>query len=140
VRSSCLYLNTTALQAVNGGESKNVSALINSVEHALAAAASDTVKVAKFVETCVLPLLRKAQTNESTIKSITSLINPQAANIEQAGFAVLGMVINALDAAGAAAAANGLNVTLDAQLVADIKAIAAEVKGALPAVAAPASK
>ena len=60
--------------------------------------------------------------------------------VERAGFAVLGVVINAINAAGAAAGANGLNVTLDAQLVADIKAIAAEVKGALPAVAAPASK
>ena len=38
------------------------------------------------------------------------------------------MVINAINAAGAAAGANGLNVTLDAQLVADIKAIAAAVK------------
>jgi hypothetical protein len=43
-------------------------------------------------------------------------------------FAVLGVVINAVDDAGAAAGANGLNVTLDAQLVADIKAIAAAVK------------
>jgi len=42
------------------------------------------------------------------------------------------VVINALDAAGAAAGANGLNVTLDAQLVADIKAIASAVKGGLP--------
>ena len=58
---------------------------------------------------------------------MTALVSPQAANIERAGFAVLGVVINAIDAAGAAAGANGLNVTLDAQLVADIKAIAAAV-------------
>jgi hypothetical protein len=37
-----------------------------------------------------------------------------------------------IDAAGAAAGENGLNLTLDAQLVADIKAMAAAVKGALP--------
>ena len=61
---------------------------------------------------------------------------PQAANIERAGFAVLGVVISAIDAAGAAAAANGLNVSLDAQVVADVKAIAAAVKGALPVTAA----
>ena len=48
------------------------------------------------------------------------------------------MVINALDADGAAAGANGLNVTLDAQLVADIKAIVAAVKGVLSATAVPA--
>ena len=69
---------------------------------------------------------------------MTALVSPQAANIERAGSAVLGVVINALDAAGAAAGANGLNVTLDAQVVADIKAIASAVKGAVSATAAPA--
>jgi hypothetical protein len=115
-----------------------MSALITSVEHALAVAAQDVVKTAKFVETSVLPVLKTAQANQSTIESITSLVSPQAANIERAGFAVLGVVINALDAAGAAGAANGLNVTLDAQLVADIKAIASAVKGALGVTAVPA--
>jgi hypothetical protein len=69
---------------------------------------------------------------------VTSLVIPQAANIERAGFAALSVVINAIDAAGAAAGANGLNVSLDAQLVADVKAIAVAVKAVLPAVAAPA--
>jgi hypothetical protein len=115
-----------------------MSALITSVEHALAVAAQDVVKTAKFVETSVLPSLKTAQANEATIESITSLVSPQAANIERAGFAVLGVVINALDAAGAAAGANGLNVTLDAQLVADIKAIASAGKSAVSPTAAPA--
>ena len=104
-----------------------MSALITRVEHALGVAASDTVKAAKFVERSVLPVLKKAQADQSTIEAVTSLFRPQAANIERAGFAVLGVVINALDAAGVAAGANGLNVTLDAQLLADIKAIAATV-------------
>jgi len=82
-----------------------MSALLNSVEHALATAASDTVKVAKFVETSVLPVLKSAQANASTIEAVTSLVSPQVANIERAGFAVLGVVINAIDAAGAAAGA-----------------------------------
>ena len=86
---------------VTGRESKNkMSALITNVEHALAIAAQDVVKTAKFVETSVLPVLKSAQANESTIESITSLVSPSAANIERAGFAVLGVVINALDAAG----------------------------------------
>ena len=118
-----------------------MSALITSVEHALATAASDTVKVAKFVETSVLPVLKKAQADQSTIETITSLVSPSAANIERAGFAVLGVVINALDAAGTAAGANSLNVTFDAQLVADIKAIAGAVKSAMsPTVAAAPAK
>ena len=53
---------------------------------------------------------------------------------------VLGVVINAIDAAGAAAGANGLNVTLDGQLAADIKSIAAAFKAALLTVATPATK
>ena len=118
-----------------------MSALIPSVEHALALAAQDVVKTAKFVETSVLPVLKSAQANQSTIETVTSLVSPQAANIERAGFGVLGVVINAMDAAGTAAGANGLNVTFDAQLVADIKAIAAAVKGAMsPAVAAAPAK
>jgi BioD-like phosphotransacetylase family protein len=118
-----------------------MSALITSVEHALAVAAQDVVKTAKFAETSVLPALKSAQANQSTIESITSLVDPQAANIERAGFAVLGVIINAIDGAGAAAGTSGLNITLDAQLVADVKAIAAAVKGALsPAVAAAPAK
>jgi hypothetical protein len=110
--------------------------LITSVEDALATAASDTVKVAKSVEASVLPVLKKAQAVQSTIEAVTSLVSPQAANIERAGFAVLGVVIKAIDDASTAVGANGLNVSLDAQLVADIKAIAAAVKGALSATAA----
>ena len=68
-----------------------MSVLITNIEHARATAASDTVKVAKFVETSVLPVLKKAQA--STIESVTALVSPQAANIERAGFAVLGVVI-----------------------------------------------
>ena len=113
-----------------------MSASITSIEHSLAVAASETVKVAKFVETSVLPVLKKAQADAPTIEAVTSLVSPQAANIERAGFAVLGVVIKAIDDAGAASGANGLNVTLDAQLVADIKSIASVVKSAVPVAAA----
>jgi hypothetical protein len=109
-----------------------MSALISSFEHAPATAASVTLKVAKFVERSVLPVLKKAQADQSTIEAVTSLVSPQAANIERVGFAVLGVVINALDDANAAASTSGLNVTLDAQLVSDIKSIATAVKGAVP--------
>ena len=111
--------------------------LLNSVEHALASAASDVVKVAKFVEQSVLPVLKKAQADAPTIEAVTALISPQAANIERVGFAVLGLVIKAIDDAGAVAGSNGLNITLDAALVADIKSIASVVKGAAPVAAAP---
>ena len=92
----------SASPAVNGEKEKTMSALITSVEHALAVAASDTVKVAKFVETKVLPVLKQAQAEASTIEAVTSLVSPQAANIERAGFAVLGVVVKAIDDAGTA--------------------------------------
>ena len=101
-----------------------MSALLSGIEHAFASAACDVVKVAKFVETKVLPVLKQAQAEAPTIEAVTALVSPQAANIKRVGFAVLGVVIKAIDDAGAAAGASGLNVSLDAQLVADIKSIA----------------
>jgi hypothetical protein len=46
------------------------------------------------------------------------------------------VVIKAIETPELLPGANGLNVTLDAQLVADIKSIAPAVKGAVPPVAA----
>lgn len=63
-----------------------MSTLISSIEHSLAIAASDTVKVAKFVETKVLPVLKQAQADAPTIEAVTALVSPQAANVERAGF------------------------------------------------------
>ena len=45
-------------------------------------------------------------------------------------FAVLGVVIKAID--DVAAGTSGLNVSLDAEFVADIKSIASVLKGAVP--------
>ena len=56
-------------------------------------------------------------------------MSPQAANIELAGFAVLGVVIKAIEDAGTEV---GANVSLDGQLAADIKSIAPKVKSAAP--------
>lgn len=98
--------------------------LITSVEHAFAAAAKDAVSTAKFVEQKVLPVLQKANADATTIENITSLVSPQAANIERAAFAVLGVVIKAIQDAGTAANSSGLNISLDQTVVADVKAVA----------------
>ena len=79
-----------------------MSTLLSSVEQSLAAAASDAVKVAKFVEQKVLPAMKQAQAEAST-EAVTALVSPQAANIERVGFAVLGLVLKAIDDAGTAA-------------------------------------
>ena len=104
---------------------------ITTLEHAFASAASDVVKVARFVETKVLPELLRVQADSATVEAVANLVSPQAANIERVGFAVLGTVIKAVQDAQKAAGAGGLNVALDADLVADVKSIMASVtKGA----------
>lgn len=103
--------------------------LINTVEHALAKAAQDIVTAAKFVAQTVVPVLQKAKTDEATIEAVTGLVSPAAVNIERAAFALLGVVIKALGDGSQAVLAGGLNVQLDAALVADIKAIMAVVQG-----------
>jgi hypothetical protein len=106
--------------------------LITTVEHAFAVAAQDTVKTAKFIENAVLPALQKASANAATVEAVTGLISPAAANIERTAFAVLGLAIKAIEDAEAAAAGGGVNVSLDAALVADLKSIAPAITGAAP--------
>ncbi len=102
--------------------------LLTSIEHAFATAASDVVKMAKYVEAKVLPALQKVEADAPTIEAITSLISPQAANIERVGFAILGSAIKAIQDAEAAGNAGGVNIALDATVVADIKSIIPTIK------------
>ncbi len=97
--------------------------LLSTFEHAFATAATDVVKIAKFVESKVLPELRKANASAATLESVTALVSPQAANIERVGFGILGLAIKAIQDAEAAVGAGGVNLTLDASLVADIKSL-----------------
>jgi hypothetical protein len=103
--------------------------LITTADHAFASAAKDIVAVAKTIQSSVLPVLTKAATQASTIEAVTGLVCPAAVNIERAAFAVLGAIIKAITDAGTAVAAGGLNVQLDAALVADVKSIIPAVKG-----------
>lgn len=104
--------------------------LITTLEHAFAVAAQKIVAEAKFVESKVLPVLEKAQAQAQTVEAITGLVSPQAANIERVGYAILGQVIKAIEDSASAAAAGGLNVTLDQAVVDDIKTIIPAVKAA----------
>lgn len=99
---------------------------IDKAEHAIATVAHDIVKVAR----AVVPVLQKVQGQEATVEALTSLVDPNAVNIERAAFAVLGKICVAITDAGNAVAANGLNVQLDAQEVADLKTIAAYLQAA----------
>jgi hypothetical protein len=100
---------------------------IDKAEHAIASVAHDIVKVAR----AVVPVLQKIQGQEATVEALTSLVDPNAVNIERAAFAVLGKICVAITDAGNAVAANGINVQLDAQEIADLKSIAAYLQQAV---------
>ena len=107
---------------------------ITKVEHALAVVAQDIVRFAK----AVAPIIQKIQASEPTVEALTSLVDPNAVAAERAAFALLGKVCTAVGHLGDAAAANGINIQLDAQELADIKALLpalsklAQAAGVLP--------
>jgi hypothetical protein len=89
------------------------------IGHFFATVAGDIVKGARAVANVML----KAQKAEPEIEAISSLFFPQAVELERGAFALLGMAAQAVTEAGDAAAANGINIVLDQQLIADIKAL-----------------
>ena len=96
---------------------------ITTAEHAMAIAAQNIVRDWKYVESKVLPALQDVEAKATSIEAVTGLVSESAANIEKAAFGVLGFVIKAIQDVTAAAAGGGLNVSLDASVVADIKSI-----------------
>ncbi len=91
------------------------------IGHFFATVAGDIVKGARAVASVML----KAQKAEPEIEAISSLFFPQAVELERGAFALLGMAAQAVTEAGDAAAAKGINIVLDQQLIADIKALIA---------------
>jgi len=63
----------------------------------------------------------KAQKAEPEIEALSSLIFPQAVELERGAFALLGLAAHAVSETGDAAAANGINIVLDQQLMKDIR-------------------
>jgi len=89
------------------------------IGHFFATVAADIVKGARVAAT----VMRKVGNVETEVEAVSSLFFPQAVALERGAFALLGLAAQAVSEAGDAAAANGLNITLDQQLVADIKAL-----------------
>jgi hypothetical protein len=89
------------------------------IGHFFATVAADIVKGARAVG----GVMMKVGKSETEIETITSLFFPQAVALERGAFALLGLAAQAVSEAGDAAAVNGLNITLDQQLVADIKSL-----------------
>lgn len=94
------------------------------IGHFFATVAGDIVKGARAVGGVLL----KVGKVEPEIEALTSLCFPQAVELERGAFALLGMAAQAIHEAGDAAEANGLNLALDKQLVADIKALIASIE------------
>jgi hypothetical protein len=89
------------------------------IGHFFATVAGDIVKGAKAAASVML----KIEQAEPQIEAVSSLFFPQAVELERGAFALLGMAAQAVTEAGNVAGANGVNIALDAQLVADIKAL-----------------
>jgi len=93
-----------------------------SAGHAFASLFKDVVTVSKKVVT----VLDSMQNEEKLIESLTALVSPQAAAVEQIAFGALGALVAAVQAVETAAGANGVNVTFDASVVTEVKALIAE--------------
>src|ERR1700721_701567 len=93
-----------------------------SAGHAFASLFKDVVTVSKKVVTAIGGLQGEA----TVIESLTSLVSPQAAAVEQIAFGARGELVAAVQATEAAAAANGVNITFDASVVAEVKKLLTE--------------
>jgi hypothetical protein len=90
-----------------------------SAGHAFASLFKDVVTVSKLV----VSALGGIQNEAKLIESLTSLVSPQAAAVEQIAFGALGELIAAVQATETAAGANGVNVSFDASVVTEIRAL-----------------
>jgi hypothetical protein len=93
-----------------------------SAGHAFASLFKEVVTVSKKVVT----VLGGLQNEETLIESLTALVSPQAAAVEQIAFGALGELVAAVRATETAAATNGVNVPFDASVVTEVKKLITE--------------
>jgi len=101
----------------------------SSLGHVFATIFSDISKGAKAVGNA----LAKVEAAEPVIEGISAVVYPPAVLIERAAFSILGKAAAAVHDAGAVADGSGMNITIDAQTVADLKDLIATVRGDLAA-------
>jgi hypothetical protein len=87
------------------------------IGHFFATVARDIVKGARAVASVMV----KVEKVEPEVEALSALLFPQAVELERGAFALLGMAAQAVKEAGDATEANGINLVLDQQLIADIK-------------------
>jgi hypothetical protein len=88
-----------------------------SAGHAFASLFKDVVTVSKKVVIVLGGLQKESQ----LIESLTSLVSPQAAAVEQIAFGALGELIAAVHSTETAAGANGINVSFDASVIVEVR-------------------
>jgi hypothetical protein len=93
-----------------------------SAGHAFASLFKEVVTVSKKVVVVLGGLQHEAQ----LIETLTSLVSPQAAAVEQIAFGALGELIAAVQATETAAGANGVNVSFDASVIVEVKRLIAD--------------
>lgn len=62
------------------------------------------------------------------VEAVTNLLFPQAAAVEQTALAALEVIAQVVEDAGSAATTNGLSVSLDQSLIADVQKILPSLK------------
>jgi hypothetical protein len=100
--------------------------------HAFASLFKDVVTVSKKVASA----LSGVQNEENVIETLTSLVSPQAGAVEQIAFGALGELIAAVQATETAASANGINVSFDASVIAEVRKLIADFPDVLTQVEA----
>jgi hypothetical protein len=103
-----------------------------SAGHAFASLFKDVVTVSKKA----VLALGGLQKESVLIESLTSLISPQAAAVEQIAFGALGELIAAVQATETAAGANGINVSFDASVITEVKKLISDFPGIIAQVEA----
>jgi hypothetical protein len=80
-------------------------------------AGEDALKLAGFL-----------QSNQAEITGLAALAGSKTSSVVTTGQTVLGAVITAVQAAGEGAGANGLSVSLDASVIAAVKAVISDLE------------
>lgn len=98
--------------------------MFKSVGHFFTSVSQYIVKGAKAVSAAGV----KVATTQNTVESLTSLLFPAAVPIEDLAYRLFGDATHAVQSAGDAVAANGVNLTLDAATIAAIRALIPEIE------------
>lgn len=114
---------------------------LTSFEHAFKTFAHDLVVGAKKTEQIAEAILTspKVAEGEAAAAAVLEQISPAAGKVTDLGESLIAKAASAVIAAGSAAAAGGVSITLDQTAVADVQAVVAAAKSSVPVTTAAAT-